>query len=305
MRKSLEGLMHMVKDIEYSGNLPDALKPFHVYIVDCGHCIMGVPNEFRDEVGIPKDFLHMFIKPELWDVLGGNDSYKYEVPIPVQFVLNNDFWVMGDCVYVDVLYDRVLGVQVDEEYYEFDVRENPMHSESDNALTMHEVGKPYSGAIPYAEGGYFDMTDSGGQLTVFYNRPNAKEIDNIRKGELKVALTVKDGCIFLLVKFGDLPWMDMPYNAHLSKNLSKLEEPNSTESYGLLVTLVDVSNREVKAIRLLGLPNRLSVTLKRAIEEQLRTPPVSSYENNVRVDAIYRRYRTKDLLSFASVQQCC
>lgn len=172
-------------------------------------------------------------------------------------------------------------------------------------ISAIEVNKQYPGDIPLQEKSAFDIDDSGPMLLLFWKNPSQKETDNINRGQMKVALTILDDCIFLLVKFGDLNWMDMPYNAHLSSGLTKIEAPVETQGYALNTILVDIATRKTKALRLTGLPHKFSLALKKAIEEQLKSPAVTQEKNNEIVTGIYAKYSTKELLGFASVQQKC
>lgn len=48
-------------------------------------------------------------------------------------------------------------------------------------------------------------------LTVGFSDINAAEIDNFRNGAFSFTYTVIDDALFLLVKFGAIPWMDAPF----------------------------------------------------------------------------------------------
>lgn len=168
-----------------------------------------------------------------------------------------------------------------------------------------EVGKLYPGEIPIGEGGKFDIDDSGPVLLLHWNKISSKEMESVANGPIKVALTVLEGFIFVLFKYGDLSWMDMPYNVHLSKNLTRLESPEPTQGYALNTILVDIVSKEVKALRFTGLPYKFSMALKKALDEQKEMPVISPAEQSTIINRIYAKYSTKDLLSFAIVQQNC
>ena len=70
---------------------------------------------------------------------------------------------------------------------------------------------------------------------------------------------------------GALKWMDAPYSVHLSRDLTRLQEPQKGQGYGCMIILADCSTGEVKALRLVGLSTHYSKALKAAIEEQRRT----------------------------------
>lgn len=102
MRKSLEGIAHMVKSIPYPAPLPDSLLPLHVYVLDGGHCLLCVPGKF------------------LADALK-NGVDRYEVPLPVRYVLKRGYTPIPqtDAICVDVPYSDTLGALVPDGYEEF------------------------------------------------------------------------------------------------------------------------------------------------------------------------------------------
>lgn len=100
MRKSIIDIAHMVKEIDYPGGLPAELKEFHSYIVDGGHVLMCIPKQFMT-------------------ALSSDKPYMYEAPIPVKYVMEKGYELVDDYLLVDVLYDGILGVVVDEIYDEF------------------------------------------------------------------------------------------------------------------------------------------------------------------------------------------
>lgn len=144
IRKSLHYISHMVRDYKYPGVLPKELEPFHVYITDCGHCIMGIPNVLRENT---MNFLKKLDKPVLWDQLSTDDVYDYEVPVPVKYVLTHGFKVMDGYVWLDVPYDETFGADVDEEYEEYEEYEglcdNGFFSDSiDNGFSTPQTNLP-------------------------------------------------------------------------------------------------------------------------------------------------------------------
>lgn len=100
MRKSLEDIAHMVREIDYPGRLPAELKTFHTYLADGGHALMCIPKQFRN-------------------ALSSDKPYMYEAPIPVKYVMEKGYEIVDGYLLVEVLYDKILGIVVDEFYYEF------------------------------------------------------------------------------------------------------------------------------------------------------------------------------------------
>lgn len=100
MRKSLMSISHMVREMDYPGILPAQLKPFHTYLRDCGHSLMCIPKQFVKAISSGR-------------------AYMYEVPIPVKYVMEKGFELIDGYLVVDVSYDRMLGVIVEESYDEY------------------------------------------------------------------------------------------------------------------------------------------------------------------------------------------
>ena len=98
-RKSLSDIKNMIVENKPYPDLPTELQPFHYYLRDSGHVIMGVPNCFKKEAD------------------GNFDDY--EVGIPVKYVLSHSYKIENGYIFIDVLYNKDLGVVVDKKYDEF------------------------------------------------------------------------------------------------------------------------------------------------------------------------------------------
>lgn len=169
-------------------------------------------------------------------------------------------------------------------------------------LGQLEVGKPYPATIPPADGCFFDMTDNGATLLIFMKSPTSKELESIKNGKIKFALTVKEGIIFILYKFGSLGWRNVPYTIHRSGHLTMLEDLGDNLGFTLSIILVDTAKRTVEALKLIGLPHRFSKALQEAMVEQDSTE-YDTAEYDLKLNDIYANYTTKDLLKMALVSQ--
>ena len=163
-----------------------------------------------------------------------------------------------------------------------------------------EVGKPYPGDVPRGDSVRVDMTDGGLVAYMVYDGITDKEVQDVRTGEAQFALTVRAGIIFVLMKFGGQPWLDAPYNVHLSQNLTKLVTPGEAQGYGLYIILIDSRTRIVRALRLVGLSHRFSMSLRDAIVLQQAMPYDARYPD--KMQQIYQAHTVKDLVSLASVR---
>ncbi len=100
MRKSLQDIEHMVREVPYEGDLPDELKEFRYYISDSGHCILCILRSNLDKAR-------------------QSDMYTFEMPIPARYVLENGYEIFNGHVVVDAEYSSSHGLIVDESYFEY------------------------------------------------------------------------------------------------------------------------------------------------------------------------------------------
>lgn len=99
MRKSLNDIRHMVKNVPYPGKIPMEIMEHHVYLLDSGHSILCVLSQH-------------WKGPD-------TDHSDFEIPIPVRYVLEKGHQVRGDFIIVEASYDPDFGLDVDEQYYEY------------------------------------------------------------------------------------------------------------------------------------------------------------------------------------------
>ena len=108
-------------------------------------------------------------------------------------------------------------------------------------------------------------------------KPTTHEIEQFASGNpFEMKLAQLRNVIFPMFKFGDMSWMDAPYNVHLSRNLNRLEMP--ADGQGLAMTV------HLKLVKM-------------AMEQKEKPFDRQDYLGNVR--SIYAAYPTKKLLGMA------
>lgn len=100
MRKSLQDIIHMVRNVPYPKDLPDELKPYNYYVIDGGHSIMCVLEKHLKEIE-------------------NIDMDMHEVAVPVKYVLEKGYRFVDGYVVVEAPYDQSFGLEVEEGYYEY------------------------------------------------------------------------------------------------------------------------------------------------------------------------------------------
>lgn len=105
VRKSVFDMQVKTLDNEYTGDMPEELKPFHYYFAHEGHVIMIIPRNYLDIA------------------LESGELDDYEIQIPVKYVLEKGYefvegyfnYIVGNFDYDDELQR----VDVPVEYYEY------------------------------------------------------------------------------------------------------------------------------------------------------------------------------------------
>lgn len=260
----------------YPGPLPEELAPWYCYTVDGGHCIAIVSEDHAAVArGGPADHL---------------------VPAPVKAVLRSGYRVIpGEpgLVVAKLPYSSevgLLGVRDDD--HEFDPADTP--GEVAAGRSMLEVGERYPAmTFPVPEIGEYNYYEGGHELRLFWNSPSEREILAVRQGEARFALNVHGDVIFLLYRFGDLPWSDAPFSYHLVPDDRKgdIPETGSPESRALLLTiLVDASTGTIHALRGLSLSPDFTRRLGAAIRRQATAPWPGPAAYNAQVREAYARF---------------
>lgn len=167
-------------------------------------------------------------------------------------------------------------------------------------MYKYEVGQIVEGLQSNQEGVRFDMTDSGSTMTILFNKPTRNEIEYVKAGKLQFGMFVKDEVIFMLSKFGDMPWMDAPYHVALSKNLTKLNDIEEGKGYGCNIVLADASTGEIKAMRYVSFNTEFSKKLKSNIEDQ-KEYSFNNKEYEIKLATIMMNYSTDDMVKYSEV----
>lgn len=135
-------------------------------------------------------------------------------------------------------------------------------------MNKFEVGKVVDGINVNGEDIRIDVTDEGINLIVAFSSPTGDEIESFKTGNIQTGIFNKDDVLLFLFKFGNLAWVDVPYNVHLSKHLTGIQEIEDGEGLSLTILFIDSKTKILKALRLIGLPTRLSREIKSRIETQ-------------------------------------
>lgn len=166
-------------------------------------------------------------------------------------------------------------------------------------LKKYEVGKVYKEAIRHNEGCYFDISDAGASLIVYFDTPTQEEIANFKSEErFEMRLLEFSEIMVFLVKFGSLNWMDAPYTPHLSRELNNIQVEKG-KGLGVTIMLFDSASGKLESMRLISLSEKFTERIFRSINE-LKRRPFNNLSYNNSINALFMRYSTDDLVKMSS-----
>lgn len=224
MRKSLKGLEGYVVKDKYNG-LPEELVPYNYYFDDgeTSHVIMAIPKSLLDEIK--------------------GDMDEYECPIPVKYVLEHGYIMKENHVIVEALYNLDTGLSIDESYYEMGMQEEsiPIYKE----LTKHEsiIHNAINSYINRGDNCIFEIIDDTAYILNMLSNPQENEIAQYTEANsIDLRTQIINNIIFITVKIGILPWIDMPYSPYLSKSI----DIKNTKQLKVVIVLADSNTGKIK-----------------------------------------------------------
>lgn len=142
------------------------------------------------------------------------------------------------------------------------------------------------------------VTASGITLIVSLAGISASEETQFQQGApLELRFCTVRGVFFWLVKFGDMEWMDAPYNPALGEPV-ELDLIDDGEGFALTVLLFDSTTGELRNVRLIGLGTDFSRAVRREIQGLLADPLLAPVYDSV-LASVMSAYPTRDLVRMA------
>jgi len=165
---------------------------------------------------------------------------------------------------------------------------------------LYKVGESYKEVVGHAEGCMFDIDDAGGRLVVFFNRPTPHEVEQFEsKNKFELRFVSFSDVIMMLIKVGDLDWMDAPYHPKKSKNLSKLELPQEGTGLSVVIQLFDCSNGMLMHQMFVSLSTDFTRKLFGQVLE-LWNKEYDASMHEISLNKIFQKYSTRDLVKLSS-----
>ncbi len=164
-----------------------------------------------------------------------------------------------------------------------------------------EVGKIFDENMPQFNGARLELFGDG--LGLFISIPNCREeiIQDVNKGAIKIALTIKNGLMFFLFKIDSMAWSDAPFTIKYYENL----DIDNFDYNKISVFLIDANNGILKAMCTIMPNNKFAEELKKEFIRELDDKDFDNLEYTMKLQDIYNKYSPKDLLEFSVVKSKC
>ena len=164
------------------------------------------------------------------------------------------------------------------------------------------IGQPYCPEDdPWPEGCHYNYDSSGHWLHYLYSSPCKIEVESIQSGQAQFGLYIQDPVIFLLHKFGAMPWNDAPYSWWMvSREHRRIHELANEEHAFLRIVLIDTATGLVAALRALTFSTEFTKRLHLEILRQSQSPWDLPTHDQV-IKSIYSRFSTNDLVQQAHI----
>ncbi len=166
-------------------------------------------------------------------------------------------------------------------------------------IKKYEVGNIYQEAKGHNEGCYFDISDEGASIIVYFDRPTKKEIDSFRTEErFEIRLLELSNIMIFLIKFGSLNWMDAPYTPHLSKELTEIK---TGKGKGLATTIMlfDTESGKLESMRFIGFSEKFTREISSAINGLLKKQ-FDKREYASQLNSLFAKYSTNDFVKMSN-----
>lgn len=135
-------------------------------------------------------------------------------------------------------------------------------------MDTYEVGKIIPKFRNHPQGALFNITSYGCILIYFYKDPTIQEKKQMKEGLKQYRAFVTSNIIFILTKFGNLPWHDSPYSVHLAKKPVELQEVEEGQGYACTNMLVDTRTGKIELLNLVSFSHMFSQDLKELVDKQ-------------------------------------
>ena len=151
----------------------------------------------------------------------------------------------------------------------------------------------------YPETMKFDLIDN--QILVIMSRENIERYPLDGKFEFRFIPIYNT--IFLVMKYGNCPWISAPYSPHLSADF---ETETFEKGEGMALTILQICNEDGKIhnMSVLGLTTDFSNLLYSAADLIFQTIPFSLEEHRALIAAVYDEFQTDEELAEECDQEC-
>lgn len=144
-------------------------------------------------------------------------------------------------------------------------------------MRLTKVGMPFiTGVTALTEHTTYNYTPGGHTLTLCVSNPTREEIETLQKQGAVFGLFLKENTVFILAKFGGLPWQASYYNWWINAPVMRpdpwLDLHGLSGGISVNVCLVNATNGILEALRTVTLSHEFSQAFLEAVCAQTKPP---------------------------------
>lgn len=166
-------------------------------------------------------------------------------------------------------------------------------------MQIGQVGQPYEFTHGRLEEKVIYRLDKDGHcLAIIKAGITAQEVENIQNGSVELGIYIDGPIIFLLFKFGTSKWNDAPYSWHTVPREFRVYPEQANDNTTLKVTLIDVADSLVRAVRQVALTPDFAGKLNEAITIQANGS-FNGLSYAKHINTVYNQYTADDMAELA------
>lgn len=171
-----------------------------------------------------------------------------------------------------------------------------MGQDWERQMRLSKVGMPFiPGVRSFSEDTTYNYTPGGHTLTLCVGNPTSNEICAVQKQEAVFGLLLRERTLFILAKFGRLPWTASYYNWWINAPVMRpdpwLDLQGINSGISVSVCLVNASNGILAALRAVTLSHEFSRALLESVVAQTK-PPFDPWRHAEVVDEVFEGFAT-------------
>ncbi|MDO5432913.1 hypothetical protein [Eubacterium sp.] len=153
----------------------------------------------------------------------------------------------------------------------------------------------------YPEGVHYFLNNSGIHLKISLSNPTLGERKAYEEGTIQYGYAIIKEVVFFLFRFGECPWIDIPYSVHINESSEIVRQLLQNRSAAIYMELINAKNSVLISSRKITPNNCFFDT----IGKKLLNQTISDYDSYCeRVKEAYALYSIDEMVKMGEITVC-